>query len=134
VHAGAVQHRLPVDELGGAGAAVPGTSFERFRLELDQVALERFLEPRQRGLDPLGGTPERRRAPSRRRRLRVAASPALEQAAERERRDLAGAQLRDQPTGGRLLGGALVEQLGPAGQPQTSISTGRIIGRRRVRS
>ena len=36
----------------------------------------------------------------------VAAGPALEQAAEGERRDLAGAQLADEPDCRRLLGGA----------------------------
>ena len=45
---------------------------------------------------------------------RLSSRPALEQPAEGERGDLACAQLRDEPLGGRALGGVVDEQVGPA--------------------
>src|SRR5581483_6022224 len=90
VHAGAGEHRLPVDELGGAGIAEPRSALGELRLELEQVAPERPLEPCERSLDALGGMTKRRLAPARRGRLRVAARPALEQPAKRDRRGLDG--------------------------------------------
>ena len=54
---------------------------------------------RQRGLDALGGAAERGLPLPRRARVGVAAGPALEQPAERERRGLAGAELRDETRG-----------------------------------
>ena len=99
------------------------------------------LEARKRRLDAVGRVPERRLACTRGRGHGLAAVPALEQAAERERRRLARAQLLRQaarrPIGGRVL----ADHLAPAGlrrchrhqTAHTSITTGRIIGRRRVR-
>ena len=119
------------------GPAYHAPALEHLRLELDQVPLQRLLEPGERRLDPLGRAAQRRLALAGGRRLRVAARPALEQAAEGERRDLAGPQLRDQPLRGRGLGCAFLEHVGPRRlipDAQTSTSTGRIIGRRPVRS
>src|SRR6266404_6589213 len=50
-HACTVQHRLPVDELGAARLAEPRPPLRRVRLELQQVAAERLLQPGERGLD-----------------------------------------------------------------------------------
>jgi hypothetical protein len=95
VNAGPLQDRLPVQELRVRRLGVPRSALRTIRLELDEVAGERLLEPRQRGLDALRGALERRLAPPGRARLGLAARPALEQAAERERGRLAGAELAD---------------------------------------
>ena len=104
------------------------------------ATLERLLEPGEGGLDAVGRTAQRRLAPPCGRRLGVAARPALEQAAEREPRRLARADLRDETLRGRPLGRMLLEHIRPRREipeplcHQTSTRTGRIIGRRPVRS
>ena len=95
--AGPAQHRLPVDELGLPGLAEPRAPLGGARLELEQVAAERPLEPGERLLDALGGCLQRRAGAAGRRRLGLAARPALEQPAERERLVLERRELRDQP-------------------------------------
>ena len=84
LHAGAVQHRLPVDELRVPRLAEPRPSLGGSRLELEQVAAERPLEPGERRLDAVGGAPERRLAMAGRARVGVPPRPPLEQPAERE--------------------------------------------------
>ena len=84
-------------------------------LELEQVAVERMLETRERGLDTVGGMSKRSLAPARRGRERVAARPALEQAAEGERRGLARSELADQPPRGDPLRRVILQHVGPAG-------------------
>jgi hypothetical protein len=130
------EYRLPVDQLGRARLAVPRPSLRALRLELEQVAAERPVEAGDRGLGAVGGAPERGLAPSRRARLGVPSRPALEQAAEGECRDFAGVQLDDQVPDRGVVDAVLGERLAPVGPPdaQTSITTGRIIGRRLVRS
>ena len=108
-----VEHRLPVDELRRARLAEPRAAFGELALELEQVAPERALEPAERGLDAVGRVPERGLRAAGRRRLRVAARPALEQPAERERRDLDGDELRDQPPRGRPRPGVRGDRLRP---------------------
>ena len=138
-HAGPAQHRRPVDELAAAGLAEPRAALRLLDVELEQVAPERALQPRERGLDPVGRTPQRRLPPTRGRRLGLAARPPLEQPAERERRHLDREQLLNELLRGPLLGGVLDDHVRPL-RPrpkrcrQTSTTTGRIIGRRRVRS
>src|SRR5439155_25299157 len=124
VHPGAREDRLPVDQLGGARPAVPRPPFERVRLELEEIALQRLLEAAQRCFDALGRPAQGRLPSTGGRGLRVAAGPAFEQAAERERRDLTRAQLRDQPARSRRLRRALVEELRPGGAGHTSTRTG----------
>ena len=136
----AAEHRLPRHQLGGAGTAVPRAALGALGLELEQVAVERLLEPGQRRLDPVGGVAESCFPAARGRRLRLAARPPLEQPAERERRRLARRQLEDQPPRRRLLRRVIGEDVGPARaagaewSAHTSTMTGRIIGLRRVRS
>src|SRR5207247_9476695 len=78
-------------------------------------APERVLEPGEGRLGAVRRVPERRLAAAGRPRLRLAAGPALEQAAERERRRLACAELADEPLGRRVLHGVLHQDLRPAG-------------------
>src|SRR5918912_1889785 len=115
VDAGAVEDRLPLEQLGSPGGAVPRTSLRMVGFQLEQVPPERRLEPGQRRLGPVGRMPERRLPPPRRRGLRLAARPPLEQPAERERRRLARAELADEPPRGRVLGREFLEHVRPAG-------------------
>src|SRR5215208_1584710 len=132
-HAGPCEHRAPVEELRRARLSIPGAALGMFRLELEQVARERTLEPGQGRLGPLGRPPERRLTAPDRRRLGLSPPPPLEQPAERERRNLAGRELGDQPCRGVLVGGVLRQNVRPAGvrtnSAHTSTMTGRIIGR-----
>ena len=114
-HAGAPEHRLPLEQLAGARAAVPGAAFRAVRLELEQVAVERMVEPGQGGLGPVGRVAQRRFARTGGRRVGVAAGPALEQPAERERRRLARTELADEPARRRPLGRVVFEDVGPTG-------------------
>src|SRR5687767_3637458 len=82
-HAGPLEDRLPIEELCVGRLGVPRPALRVIRLELDEVAGERLLQAGERGLDALRGPLERRFAPTGRARLRLAARPALEQAAER---------------------------------------------------
>ena len=75
VHAGARQHRPPLDELPRAGPRVPGATLGLLGLELEQVAAERRLEPGERRLDPVGGMAERRLAAAGGRGPRLARGP-----------------------------------------------------------
>ena len=137
MHPGAGEHRLPVDQLGRARLAVPGAPLGLLRLELEQVAAERPVEARDRGLRAVGGPAERCLAPPGRAGIGFTARPALEQPAEGERRDLAGAELRDQVADGCVVDAVLGQRLAPVRgrrRHQTSMTTGRIIGRRLVRS
>ena len=138
LHAGPVEHRRPVDELGAARLAEPGAALGQVGFELEQVAPERLLEPRQRGLDPVGGPAKSCLAPARRARVGVAPRPPFEEPAEREGGDLDREQLSDETARGRVLDGMLVDHRGPfrprRERRHTSTTTGRIIGRRRVRS
>src|SRR5262245_60844767 len=133
VHTGAVEDRAPFDELPRSRPEVPRPPLRPLRLQLDEVARERLLEARQRRLDAVCGAPEGRLALARGRRLRLSPPPALEQAAERERGHLAGAELGDEARG-RLLARGVAFDHGVPAHGQTSITTGRTIGRRRVRS
>ena len=135
-HARAIQHRLPVEQLGDARACTttcPRALRLRARSGTASAAPRARSAPsrpaRPRGAAPTGArrgsTAVRRRAPSAR------------AAGEGERGDLAGAKLRDEPLRRRRLGRALLEHVGPGGDitdAHTSTSTGRIIGRRPVRS
>ena len=70
-------------------------------------------------------------------RSSVTPGPPLEQAAERERRRLAGTELCDEARAGRVLGSMIRKHVGPASFAEcahTSTTTGRIIGRRPVLS
>src|SRR5207245_11450050 len=141
---------LPRNELSRAGLPVPGTALRVLGLELEQVTRERGLEPGEGRLCALGRAAERRHPAARRRGHRIAPSPALEQAAEGKCRDLAGAQLLDQLRGGGgfrcMLGedvrplnftdlhGLVIADVAAKSEGQTSTTTGRIIGLRRVRS
>ena len=139
LHAGAVEHRLPVDELRAARLAEPRPALGRVGLELEQVAAERPLEPGERRLDAVGGAAERRLATAGRARVGVAPRPPLEQPAERERRDLdapaaarsAGAPSRSSTACSSITAAHSGREASVA---HTSTTTGRIIGRRRVRS
>ena len=137
-HTGALEHRPPVDELGVARLAEPRPPLRLVGLQLEEVAAERAFEPCERSLGAVGCPPESRLTPARRRGLRLAARPTLEQAAEGERARFAGAELPDQPPRGLLLGSVVLEHVCPAwlvrAQFHTSTTTGRIIGRRPVRS
>ena len=138
LHAGAVENRLPVDELGATRLAEPGAPLGRVGLQLDQIAAERLLEAGECRLDTVGRMAERCLPAAGRARLGFTPRPPLEQAAEGERRDLEGEQLRDQLARGLVLDRMLGDDRGPLGlrdgAHQTSTTTGRIIGRRRVRS
>src|SRR5204863_2118961 len=90
-HAGATEHRLPVEQLRDARRRVPGATLESVGLELEQVARQGLLEPREARLDAFRGPAQGRLSLAGRGRLRGAARPPLEQPAERERRDLAAA-------------------------------------------
>src|ERR671914_930456 len=78
VYAGAVQHGLPLDELGVAGGAVPRASLGDVGLELEQVAPERIVKASEGRLDAIGGSPQGSLGPAPRRRLCVTAGPAPE--------------------------------------------------------
>src|SRR5262245_46011111 len=135
----ALQDRRPLEQLAGAGAAVPRPALRPVGLELEQVAVERTIEARQRRLRAVGRVSERRLAAAGCGRVGISAGPALEQAAEGERCGLAGAQLAHEPTCGRPLAGMVLEDVRPAGLSgaqgaHTSTTTGRIMGRRWVRS
>ena len=111
----------------------------RVGLELDEVAAERQLETGQGCLDAIGRTAQRGLTVAGRRRIGLAARPALEQPAEREGRDFERDELGDQAPPGDAVTGMLGDQDRPVrtrlrGRRQTSTTTGRIIGRRRVRS
>ena len=93
LNAGPGQHGVPFDKLRRPRLAVPGAPFGGVRLELEQIARERLFEARDCGLRPVRGALQRRLPPARRGRLGVSARPALEQAAERQSRHLAGAEL-----------------------------------------
>src|SRR5262249_23720879 len=135
---GTLEHVIPVAELAGARLAVPGASLRHLRLQLEEIPAERPLQPGKRGLRPVGRAPERCLPLAGRARIRVAARPALEQPAERERGHLAGAELGDQPARGLLASRALGKDVGPVAGGRdgahTSTTIGRIIGRRPVRS
>src|SRR5947209_831359 len=92
-HTGPVEDRLPVEQLRRARPSVPRPPFHRVGLQLEQVAIERPLQARERSLDAVGGTAQRRLPSAGRRRLRLPARPLLEQPAERERGRFAGAEL-----------------------------------------
>ena len=129
----AVEDRLPFDELSGARPEVPGATLRPLRLELEQVARERLLQAGERGLDAVGGAAKGSLALACRRRHRLSPPPALEQPAERERGDLAGAELAHEPRGRQLARRVALDDCVPA-RVQTSITTGNTIGRRRVLS
>ena len=107
------EHRTPLDELARAGPGVPGAALGLVGLELQQVPAERHFETGEGGLDAVGGMPERCLAATGGGRLRLSPAPALEQAAEGERRRLAGAQLHDQPPRGQLAGRVADEDVRP---------------------
>src|SRR5215212_2056130 len=138
MHSGAIQDRLPFEQLRGAGSAVPGASFSVVGLQLEQITAERAFESAERRLDAVCRTSQRRLASPGRGRFWLTAGPALEETAKRKRAGLAGAKLPDEPPGGLLLGRVVLEHVGPAGlvcaDSHTSTTTGRIIGRRPVRS
>src|SRR5262249_34740476 len=133
-----VEHRPPIDELGAARLAEPRATLGEVGLELEEIPTERPLEPGQRGLDAVGGPPKGGLPAPRRARVGIAARPPLEQAAERERRDLDREQLADEAVGRYALDRVLVDHGSPfrlrRERRHTSTTTGRIIGRRRVRS
>src|SRR5262249_21308104 len=112
--AGAVEHGLPLDQLGGAPLAVPRASLGRLPPELEQEPPERPLPPRHRPLGAIRPSPERPPSAPPRRRLGLAAGPTLEQATERERGGLAGVQLPDQALCGRILDARVGEDVAPA--------------------
>src|SRR5919106_3343480 len=82
--AGALQDGVPLEYLPRTRLAVPGAPLGALRLELEKEASERPLEADERRLRALRGPAEGRLATPGRARLRLAARPALEQAAERE--------------------------------------------------
>ena len=112
--AGAVENRAPLDELSCPRPAIPRAAFCAFRLELEQVPRERCLEACERGLDAVGGVPQGCLARAGCRWQCLTAIPPLEQPAERERGDLAGAELGDQPTRRQLAPRMQNEDIGPA--------------------
>ena len=135
-HARPVEHRLPLDELRGTRAAVPGATLGPLRLELEQVALQRLLEAGERGLDTVGRVPEappgaRPASPAPRRRPRQRSS-------SRQNASADASQARSWRISRRAVSSVAAcsrEDVGPAvHQIHTSMITGRIIGRRRVRS
>jgi len=101
-HPRPLENGTPLHELPRPGAGVPRPTFGALRLELEEVPGKRTLEPGNRRLDPVGGTPERRLARARRRRHGISPPPALEQPAERERCDLAGPKLVDEARRARM--------------------------------
>src|SRR5215203_5136060 len=112
-HARPCEHRAPVQELGDARLSVPGAALGMLGLELEKVARERALQAGECRLRSLGRAAERRLAPPGGARLRLSPTPALQQPAEGERRDLARRQLRDEACRGVLLGGVFGEDVGP---------------------
>src|SRR5205814_9229404 len=109
------QDRLPLEQLAGAGTAVPGASLRAVGLQLEQVAVERTVEPGERRLGPVCGMPERGLTPAGGGGIRIPAGPALEQPAEGERSRLAGAELAHEPPRSRPLGRVVFQHVGPAG-------------------
>ena len=83
------------------GLSVPGTSFCLVGLELEQVAPQRPFETGQSRLGALRGSGQRRFTAAGRRRRGLSSRPALQQPAKSQRRDLARAELRDEPLRGR---------------------------------
>src|SRR5205814_6797783 len=63
VDTGAVEDRLPLEQLRRPGRAVPRPSFGLVCLELQQVAAERRLQSGESGLRAVGRAPQRRLAP-----------------------------------------------------------------------
>ena len=107
---------MPLHELPRSGTGVPRPSLGTLGLELEQVLRKRPLESGERGLDAVGGSPQRRFARTGGRGDCVSPPPALEQPAERERRGLAGTELGDEAPGGELGRGVAFDDWGPAGQ------------------
>lgn len=116
--------------------------------ELDEVALERRLEPGDSGLRAFGGPAEGRVSPAGCGRTRVAAAPALQQAAKGEPGRLTGGELCNEAPRRFRNRRVSLEHGGPFGpgrlgacasaahvlRAHSSTITGRIIGRRPVRS
>lgn len=88
------KHRPPFDELSRARPAVPRAALGAIGLELMEIGPQRAFEARKRRLDAIGGVPERRPTRACGRRHGITTIPALEQAAEGDRRSLARLQLR----------------------------------------
>jgi hypothetical protein len=107
---------LPLHELAGSGARVPGPALGALGLELEQVLRQRPLEAGEGGLDAVRGSPQRCLTPTRRRGDRISPSPALEQPTERERRDLAGTELGNEASSGELGRGVAFDDRDPTGQ------------------
>ena len=132
VDAGAGEHRLPLDELRAHRARRTTTGPPPGRTRARAGSAQRPFEAREGGLRAVGRAAQGRLAPAGRRRRRFSTRPALQQPAERQRRDLARAQLRDETLRGRP--GVRSRPAGPptpAGSKcaHTSTMTGRIIGR-----
>src|SRR5262249_2223300 len=133
VDAGAVQDRLPLEQLRRARGAVPGAAFCVVGFQLEQVAAERHLQTRERGLRAVGRTSQCRLAPPRCGGLRFPPRPPLEQAAEGKRARLTGAELPDEPPRGFLLRRVVLQHVRPPWDvcrtnAHTSTTTGRIMG------
>jgi hypothetical protein len=112
-----LQDGLPFEQLPCAGSAIPGAAFGTVGFELEEITVERMVEPRQRGLRAIGRMPQRRVTRARRRGIGISARPALQQAAEGERRSFAGAELAHEPARCRPLRGVTFQHVCPAGLP-----------------
>ncbi len=98
--AGAREHRLPLDELGGARPAVPRAALRLVGLQLEQVARERPVEPGERGLDAVRGPPQRRLAPP---AVEGSASPRPQRSSSLQNASAATSQARSCATSRRAV-------------------------------
>ena len=123
-----------------AWASAAGSALAAWGLGTEAPTRAEMVENTQQHRDALRKpwhTPKSRLPLSRGRGLRISFRPLLEEAAERERGDLGCAQLRDEPPRRLPLGCTVGDHVRPGWNgpdAHTSTSTGRIIGRRLVRS
>ena len=136
----AVEDVLPVAELARARLAVPRPALGAIRLELEQVAAERVLEPGESGLRALGGAAERGLAAARASTGRRRRAPTA-RAAGRTRAPQPRTPRAERSGAARSAPPRRCRRARPPSRPAlhscrsyTSTTTGRIIGRRRVRS
>src|SRR5213592_4348645 len=113
--AGALQDGLPLEQLACTRSAVPGAAFGAVGFELEQITVEGMIEPRERGLGAIGRVSKSCITRTGRRRIGIATRPAFEQAAERERRGFARAELTDEAARGYPLRRVVLEDVRPAG-------------------
>ena len=99
---GPAQDRLPLHNLPGPGLAVPGAAFGLVGLELDEKAPQRPLQSGECGLRPLGRAAKSGFSLRGGARLGLSLRPALQQAAERKRGDLARSQRTNESLGCRF--------------------------------